>query len=319
MSIEDTIAKLADESRGGLESVYWTGCGQSLGALHPAHYLLRSESKRLGSFWENSSEFARALPSGIRPGSLVVANSHSGNTPEVVEAARGAKARGARAISLIYKDGSALADTSDGVVKYEWGPDKRIGYEKSACALRIAAEITVRSGGFPRYREFMEAMGVIDSVVRKAKASAEAALRGFAEANKDVGMYYVVGGGGATGAAYNEVIALLQSLWINSCLIPSGEFPHGPIEIVEKGTTFIVLAGGGRMRDADLKAYDFISGHTDRCLLIDAERLGLDAIDPTVRDYFSFALFNNVLEIFNRRLSELREHPLSTKRHMAQA
>ncbi len=318
MSIKQTIERIAAESAEGLGSVYWTGCGQSLGAMHPAHYFLRRQVSTISSFWENAREFASAPPAGLNASSLLVANSHSGNTQEVVAAASAAKNRGAHVASLIYKDGSALGDKSDGVIKYEWGPDRHPGLEKSACALRLAVEIARRACGYSQYSEFAEAFESIDPIVARAREASCGAVRDFAGRNRESHQYYVVGGGASYGAAYNEVIALLQSLWIHAGLMHSGEFRHGPIEIVDGDATFIVLANPGASGDAEREACDFIRAHTDRCLLLDSGELGLLELPESVREYFGFAVFSNVLELFNRRLSELREHPLSTKRYMAQ-
>ena len=317
MSLETTIADAAEIAVKNKRSVYWTGCGQSLGALHPAHLFMERESRTVSSKWVNSAELSACLPAEIGEHSLIVAVSHGGTTPEVVDAVKKGKLRKCDTIGLVYKPDSPLEEACDVSIHYEWGPERKISLEKSMCALRLAADIVDRAEGYPAAHEFNDALERIDSIVRKAREKVVEEFSAFAEDRRSVRNFYVVGSGGAAGSGYNQTIAFLQSLWLHSGYIGSGEFRHGPVEIIDTDCAFIVLAGTGPTREFDLKACKAIQAHSTDCLVIDAEALGIDTLDPSVRDYFNFPLFSGALEILNRRLSALKEHPLSLKRYMA--
>ncbi len=278
---------------------------------------MERESRTVSSKWVNSAELSACLPAEIGEHSLLVAVSHGGTTPEVVDAVKRGKLRKSDTIGLVYKPGSPLEDACDVSIHYEWGPERKISLEKSMCALRLAAGIVDRVEGYPAMHEFNDALEQIDSIVRKAREKVVGEFSTFAEDHYSVRNFYIVGSGGATGSGYNQTIAFLQSLWVHSGYIGSGEFRHGPVEIIDADCAFIVLAGSGRPRVFALKAGKAIQAHSTNCLVIDAEALGIDTLEPNVRDYFNFPLFSGVLEILNRRLSVLKEHPLSLKRYMA--
>ena len=75
----------------GLRSVYLVGCGGSHFAAFPGYDILLREATDLIVHHLTSAQFALRPPSGCDKSSLVVAASHSGATPETVEAARAAK------------------------------------------------------------------------------------------------------------------------------------------------------------------------------------------------------------------------------------
>ena len=92
--IKDSIAK-----SGGFDSVYWIACGGSMIDLIPAHELLQREATEFVSYIYTAREFDIMRPRRLGKKSLVIACSHSGNTPEVVrgcEIALYAAGRGAR-------------------------------------------------------------------------------------------------------------------------------------------------------------------------------------------------------------------------------
>lgn len=53
--------------------------------------------------------------------------------------------------------------------------------------------------------------------------------------------------------------------WINSASIHSGEYFHGPFEITEPGTPFILLQSSGRTRPLDDRAIRFIERYQENC------------------------------------------------------
>ncbi len=75
------------------------------------------------------------------------------------------------------------------------------------------------------------------------------------------------------GAAHQESICiLLEMQWINSASIHSGEYFHGPFEITETGTPFILLKSSGRTRPLDDRAIRFIERYRGKLQIIDVER-----------------------------------------------
>ncbi|MEW5915680.1 MAG: SIS domain-containing protein [Gemmatimonadota bacterium] len=60
--------------------------------------------------------FARQIDALVKPNDLLVIHSTSGNSPNVLQAARAARAQGARVLSLSARDGGALRELSDQII-----------------------------------------------------------------------------------------------------------------------------------------------------------------------------------------------------------
>ncbi|MBN0788914.1 hypothetical protein JTM05_40420, partial [Pseudomonas aeruginosa] len=89
----------------------------------------------------------------------------------------------------------------------------------------------------------------------------------------------MMGSGPSFGAAHQESICiLLEMQWINSASIHSGEYFHGPFEITETGTPFILLKSSGRTRPLDDRAIRFIERYQGKLQIIDVEKVGIDAL-----------------------------------------
>lgn len=57
--------------------------------------------------------FSRQVEALVKPGDLLVLHSTSGNSPNLLEAARAARAKGVRVLSLLARGGGALHELSD--------------------------------------------------------------------------------------------------------------------------------------------------------------------------------------------------------------
>lgn len=91
----------------------------------------------------------------------------------------------------------------------------------------------------------------------------------------------MMGSGPSFGAAHQESICiLLEMQWINSASIHSGEYFHGPFEITEPGTPFILLKSSGRTRPLDDRAICFIERYQENCRLLTWKKWELMRFTP---------------------------------------
>ena len=159
--------------------------------------------------------------------------------------------------------------------------------------------------------------GMITTVIRKARAHVAQSAMDFAEEYKNDSVIYTMGSGAGYGAAYMESICIFMEMqWIHSGTIHTGEFFHGPFEVTDANTPFVIQVSEGSTRELDERCLKFLHTYAKRIEVLDAKELGLSVIDPAVVDYFNHSLFNNVYPIYNHALAETRQHPLTTRRYM---
>ncbi len=320
MNVKEVAAKAiaARQKFGGINKICYVGCGGSLAALYPAKYLLEKESKalyRVGFYTAN--EFVQATPAFIDRNTLVIGSSHEGKTPETVAALKLAKELGAGTIAFTFFPDSEIKKVGDQVVVYSWGSDPVFSQKKEALVLRLAMELLNQLEGWGKYDQAMDSFDRYDQVALAAREKALPAAQSFAKNYALEKVIYTVGSGAGWAAAYMECICILMEMqWIHSNCIHAGEFFHGPLEIVDTETPFMIMMGDGPTRKMDERVKDFMEKWGRKFIIIDVKDLGINVIDNSVVEYFSPLLLTAVVDIYNQQLAFVRKHPLSTRRYM---
>lgn len=324
--IKNIVAEIIEKKRdkGGVKSIYFVGCGGSLGALYPAKTFMEKEATSLKSAWISSNEFVHSTPKDFGENSIIVLACHKGNTPETIKAAEIGKKAGAAVILLTWLEESEIVEFGDYVILYSFdaSPDHLAGDidyagEKTLCALLVAVELVAQTEGYANYNKFQEGLGLISSIIKNARRHVAERSLDFAKKYKDAPVIYTMGSGAAYGAAYMESICIFMEMqWLDSSSIHTGEFFHGPFEVTDKNRTFVIQINEGSTRELDERALTFLRKYGQNIEVLDAKELGLSTIDSSVVDYFNHSLFNNVYPVYNHDLATERQHPLTTRRYM---
>ncbi len=300
-----------------ISEVFFVACGGSLVDLYPARFFLASEGRRLRADLYTANEFVHAVPKALGDRSIVIVCSHGGRTPESVEAAKIAKARGSLTVTLTHNESSEIATFADRNVVYEWGAESSVQNNPMAITLALSLDILQHTEGYPHYRDFRDAMQQIDAVVAAARGKVRKRVEAFAQTYRNEKLFYVLSSGASYGHAYGFAIcSLMEMQWLHASAIHSGEFFHGPFEITDQQTNFIVLMNEGRTRPLDRRVIAFLERYAQNYEVVDARELGIGALPQSVVDYFNPILFYSVMCDYREALAKLREHPLETRRYM---
>ena len=257
--IKASIAEILEAKKddGGVKNLYFVGCGGSLGALYPAKELIERESAALKTGWVNSNEFVHSTPKDFGKNSIICLACHKGNTPETIAAARLGKEMGAAVIILTWLEESEIIEFGDlhhPLFLRRQPPDHLAGDidyagEKTMCALQVAVELLNQTEGYAHYDAFQQGAGMITGIIRKARAHVAARALAFAQEYKDDSVIYTMGSGTGWGAAYMESICIFMEMqWMHSACIHTGEFFHGPFEVTDANTPFVIQISEGTTR-----------------------------------------------------------------------
>ncbi|QQR83825.1 glutamine--fructose-6-phosphate transaminase (isomerizing) [Candidatus Peregrinibacteria bacterium] len=120
------IAKAIKESRG----CFLSGCGTAGKVCMAAEYFFSMIASRHVNF-SPASEFP-IYHHFLRPESLLIVVSQSGETADVLEAMKVAKSKGSKVLSLVNVQGSTIARQSDYSLQINAGPEKAVASTKAA-------------------------------------------------------------------------------------------------------------------------------------------------------------------------------------------
>lgn len=299
-----------------VDTVYFVGCGGSLAGFFPAKYFLSCEAAKLKVGYINANEFVHATPKEIGPGAVVILASQRGNTPETVKACQVAREKGAATVGLTFQVPSPLSEAAEYVILYEFGDGSVVENQKSSYGFKLAVELLNEIEGYAEYDKLLDGLKKMDGIVKKAcKEIVPYAIK-YAWEFKDDSVIYTMGSGASWGSAHQESICIFMEMqWINSSVIHSGEYFHGPFEITDKNTAFLMMKSSGRTRALDDRALTFMKKFNDRCMILDGLDYGMGELGD-VSEYLDPFFHTNVVRVFNNLLADVRNHPLSVRRYM---
>lgn len=301
-----------------VKSVYFVGCGASKAELYPGKYFLEMNSKniRIGHFTAN--EFVHATPAAVDTTSIVITCSLGGNTPETVAASKKAMELGAQVIAVTHQENSDLSKFANYVIVHGFEKNYAAKLEKMTNVLKLAVEILNQYEGYTYYNEMQEAFDKIYDLIENAVSFVLPDAKKFATDYKDAPIIYVMSSGATHEVAYAfSICLLLEMQWINSGTFHTGEFFHGPFEIVDKDVPFILLMNDGRTRALDSRALEFLNRFEAKTTVLDGKDFGLSTELPTVvAEYFNPMVLTAVLRVYAEQLAIVRDHPLTKRRYM---
>ncbi len=234
-----------------VERIWIVACGTSWHAGLVGKYLFE-EMVRTPVQVDIGSEFRYRDPL-VGKKDLFITISQSGETADTLAAAREAKAKGARVVSVVNVVGSTLARESDGVLYTHCGPEIGVASTKAFTAQLTA--LYLLSLHLARVRKVMnvaDGKAWLDRLVQ-LPSLVERVLGREAEVVAIAKRYYKKRNFLFLGRGINYPIALEGSLklkeisYIHAEGYPAGEMKHGPIALLDKDMPVVVLAPRDRL------------------------------------------------------------------------
>jgi fructoselysine 6-phosphate deglycase len=307
-----------------IRHVFLVACGGSLSIMYPGKYFLDRFAPDLSSDLYNADEFVCRDPRRLGPDALVLVCSQTGTTRETVRAAEHARSAGAFVVAMSLDPGSPLAAAAHAAIRYE--ASYTTGVPIDAANSNYAALYLVLAGlvhiveGTDLLPKLVPSLSRLQSTIDSAKTRLHGRLSAFAPRFKDCSAIYTVASGPVYGAAYSYAICVLMEMqWYDSQAIHSNEFFHGPFEVVDRDSSFIVMVGLDETRPLVERVERFLLrfGSQERILVLDARELDTEGLHPDIAPYLVPLIFFDVLWPFAYQLAALRgQTMLEGRRYM---
>jgi glucosamine--fructose-6-phosphate aminotransferase (isomerizing) len=195
---------------------------------------------------EIGSEFRYRQPI-IKPNTVVLAISQSGETADTLAAIEEAKARGAVVWSIVNAIGSQAMRLSDGYISMQVGPEIGVASTKAFTApildmVLLAIYIAdVRDAlDFEKRRELIQEVSRIPELVGKC-LEREKEIIPVSQRFKDIQHILYLGRGINMPIAYEGALKLKEISYIHAEAYPGGEMKHGPIALIDENMPVLVI------------------------------------------------------------------------------
>jgi glucosamine--fructose-6-phosphate aminotransferase (isomerizing) len=309
------LATMLKEAR----DVFAVGCGTAGHAALAAQYLLARIAGRRVTF-ATGSEFPY-LVDFVSEGSLVLAMSQSGETIDVIEAARAAKQHGARVAALVNVEGSSLWRLADCAIPLDAGPERCVLATKSFTAK--VAVVLMAAYALAGKLEVGAALvqSAADEIERVLTDDRRDLIRRIAEDIRLREHLFVIGRGPSYPLALEAALKVKEVSYIHAEGFAGGELKHGVIALIEPGTPCLALVP----RDETFE--DILSGAME----VKARGAELIGISPEPHEAFAYhipvadlgpatAIVNAVpAQLLGYYLALLRGHDPDKPRNLAKS
>jgi glucosamine--fructose-6-phosphate aminotransferase (isomerizing) len=261
-AIEDTLRGRLDRDRGEIDGteiglaeidvtkidrVYLLACGTSHHAALAGRYWLEKLA-RIPTNVELASEF-RNRDAIVGPRDLVVAVSQSGETLDTLQAAKEAKARGAKVLAIANVIGSAIPRMADGAFYTHAGPEIGVASTKCfsaqlAALLMLALYLGRRRGTLAAARAstLVEGMAKLPSQMRDVVHGTKQLVANIARRHADARDVLFLGRGLSYPIALEGALKLKEISYVHAEGYAAGEMKHGPIALIDSAMPVIVVA-----------------------------------------------------------------------------
>lgn len=232
-----TVANAIRDAKG----TFLVACGTAHKACMAAEYFFSVVAEKHVNV-APASEF-KVYHHFLKPESLLIVVSQSGETADVLEAINVAKSKGAKVLSIVNTTGSSIERASDYTLHINAGPERAVASTKALTG-QLAVLMLVAYALADKLQEgkqlLLDTSGQVNDMLNPRYAQR---IQDLADTIKEKEDLYIIGKSWNYPMALESAIKIQEVSYIHAEGFAGGELKHGPIALIEQGTPCIALMG----------------------------------------------------------------------------
>ncbi len=251
MDQKESVARAVNQEEGEIRTIaeairrakgtFLVGCGTAAKACMAAEYFFSVVAEHHVNF-APASEF-KLFHHFLKPESLLIVVSQSGETADALEAMRVARDKGAKVLAIVNAEGSTIDREADYTLLINAGPERAVASTKALTG-QLAVLLLIAYALAERLKEgktlLLETAATINDLLNPRFVERLETLAGKIQDQEDL---YIIGKGWNYPMALESAIKIQEVSYVHAEGFPAGELKHGPIALIEEGTPCIVLTG----------------------------------------------------------------------------
>ncbi len=251
MDQKDSVARAVNQEEGEIRTIaeairrargtFLVGCGTAAKACMAAEYFFSVVAKHHVNF-AHASEF-KLFHHFLKPESLVIVVSQSGETADVLEAMRVARDKGSKVLAIVNVEGSTIDREADYTLLINAGPERAVASTKALTG-QLAVLLLIAYALAERLKEgktlLLETSAAINDMLNPRFVERLEALADKLQEDEDL---YIIGKSWHYPMALESAIKIQEVSNVHAEGFAAGELKHGPLALIEKGSPCIVLTG----------------------------------------------------------------------------
>lgn len=256
LEIPDAVDRLLSRCAGDIASV-----SREIARLDPrfAVTVARGSSDHICTYLKYCSELLLAIPvASVGPsvasiykaqmklgGSVCLAVSQSGKSPDIVEMVRNAARGGALTVALTNDPVSPLAETSDHAIDICAGPERSVAATKTFVTSAVAGLLLLAE-----WKGDAELRQAIRNLPRHLESAAQVSWPQVRAAVERGNSLFTLGRGPVWAMAGEAALKFKETCQIHAESYSSAEVLHGPVSIVGEGFPLLCFAAADAAQDS---------------------------------------------------------------------
>ncbi|MCF7844881.1 MAG: glutamine--fructose-6-phosphate transaminase (isomerizing) [Kiritimatiellales bacterium] len=242
---EDQIITLA-EAINNAQGTFLVGCGTAAKACMAAEYFFSVIAEKHVNF-APASEF-KLYHHFLKPESLLIVVSQSGETADVLEAMKIAKSKGSKVLAICNVEGSTIDREADYSLLINAGPERAVASTKALTG-QMAVLMLIAYAMNDKLREgqklLLETSSKINDMLNPRYVNF---IEELAEKIQDKSDLFIIGKSWNYPMALESAIKIQEVSYVHAEGFAGGELKHGPIALIEEGTPCIALVGNDEVK-----------------------------------------------------------------------
>lgn len=300
--------KIVDEvCKNGYSNIFYVGIGGTITYEWQMESMVKSMST-LKLHVENAAELLAMGNKNFTKDSIMVIESASGDTKEIVAAVEYAHQIGAKVIGFIEKPDTPLAKAVDYLVTNPSG-----GYYYW---YTVTFRFMKNAGEFDEYDKFMQELKNMPVILADVQEKNDAPAKAYAEKYKDEPLQYLIGSGNLWGWAYCYAMCIMEEMqWMRTKSVSAADFFHGTLEVIERDSVVILFKGEDASRKEMDRAENFLHTICNNVIVFDTKDFETPGISDEFRGLISPFIMNAACRRISIHLENERKHPLEIRRY----
>ena len=179
----------------------------------------------------------------LKPESLLIVVSQSGETADVLEAMKIARSKGSKVLAIVNVQGSTIDREADYTLYINAGPERGVASTKALTgqmAVLMLIAYALKGGLREGKQLLLDTVAQINDMLNPRYIER---IEHLAEKIQQKNDLYIIGRGWNYPMALESAIKIKEVSYIHAEGFAGGELKHGPIALIEDGVPCVVLAG----------------------------------------------------------------------------
>ena len=183
-------------------------------------------------------------------------------------------------------------------------------------ALLVALSVMKTRGEIDDYAAILTELQTLPETLLATKRRFEPRADHFARLIASADYHMFTAAGNMWPAANYYATCILEEMqWIRTRPVHAADFFHGPLELIDKGVSLILLRGEDEAGTLADRVARFAPQYTDRFTILDTADFTPEPVSPRLRSLLAPAFMATMLERLSAHLEVMRNHPLVTRRY----